>query len=65
MKVRVAKLVCKRCGHDWYPRQADVRICPNCKSANWDRLRKQPKPSTSPESALPFTYIAPKEFADE
>ena len=31
---------CKRCGHEWVPRQVDVRICPKCKSALWDVPKK-------------------------
>jgi hypothetical protein len=30
---------CRRCGHHWLPRIADVRICPACKSARWDQLK--------------------------
>jgi predicted Zn-ribbon and HTH transcriptional regulator len=28
-----------RCGHEWLPRQSEEkpRVCPKCKSANWDR----------------------------
>lgn len=28
-----------RCGHEWLPRDKDEkpRVCPKCKSANWDR----------------------------
>ena len=28
-----------RCGHEWLPRQTDEkpRVCPKCKSPNWDR----------------------------
>lgn len=32
--------ICKRCGHSWYPRQPEVRICPKCKSPYWDKERK-------------------------
>ena len=41
-KVKI-KLTCKRCGNSWYPRLniEDVRICPFCKSARWDTLRKE------------------------
>jgi predicted Zn-ribbon and HTH transcriptional regulator len=34
-------LECRRCGHRWVPRIAEVRICPKCKSARWD----EPKPT--------------------
>jgi len=33
-------LTCKRCGHEWVPRQVDVRICPKCKSPYWDVPKK-------------------------
>lgn len=28
-----------RCGHVWYPRNPNERprVCPHCKSANWDK----------------------------
>ena len=27
-----------RCGHEWLPRGDErPRVCPKCKSANWDR----------------------------
>ena len=30
-----------RCGHAWLPREpAKPRVCPKCKSANWDRPKK-------------------------
>lgn len=41
MKVNIRQLVCKRCGHQWVPRKADVRICPKCKSYLWDIERKE------------------------
>ena len=40
MKVDINKLRCKRCGHEWTPRQEVVRICPRCKSPYWDKKRK-------------------------
>jgi len=39
MKTEVKNLYCKRCGHSWYPRQPEVRICPKCKSPYWDKER--------------------------
>ena len=30
---------CKRCGHSWYPKGPEVRICPKCKSPYWDKAR--------------------------
>ena len=31
-----------RCGHEWLPREKEAkpRVCPKCKSANWDRPKK-------------------------
>jgi len=34
------RLECSRCGYRWYPRKREVRICPKCKSAYWDKPRK-------------------------
>lgn len=31
------ELTCNKCGHRWKPRQEEVRQCPKCKSAWWDR----------------------------
>lgn len=39
--VDVKELSCKRCGHSWYPRQPEVRICPKCKSPYWDKERRR------------------------
>jgi len=39
--VVIQKMNCLRCGHTWTPRQAEIRICPKCKSPYWDRPRKQ------------------------
>jgi len=34
-----------RCGHEWLPREATekVRVCPKCKSANWDQPKRDAK----------------------
>lgn len=40
METNNLKLNCKRCGHSWFPRKSEVRICPKCKSAYFDRPRK-------------------------
>jgi hypothetical protein len=37
MKVTIPKLTCKRCGHSWSPRRAEVRKCPKCNSSWWDK----------------------------
>ena len=39
MKIKIVRLVCKRCGHFWVPKQEDVRICPKCKSASFDKKK--------------------------
>lgn len=37
--VEVTVLSCRcRCGHEWLTRSQDrPRVCPKCKSANWDK----------------------------
>lgn len=37
MKIKINKLQCQRCKHEWMPRVEDVRQCPKCKSAWWDK----------------------------
>ena len=34
-----------RCGHEWFPRNKSEkpRVCPKCKSANWDKPYKYRK----------------------
>ena len=39
VKLRIPTLTCLRCDHHWIPRQADVRLCPKCKSVRWDQPR--------------------------
>ncbi len=39
--IKINSLSCKRCGHKWIPRKADIRICPSCKSPYWDRPKKK------------------------
>ena len=43
MKIRLPHLTClhPKCGYTWTPRQTDVRRCPKCSSANWDKPRKE------------------------
>lgn len=43
MKINLVSLRCKRCGHSWTPRKAEVRICPNCKSPYWDKQKERKK----------------------
>jgi hypothetical protein len=48
MKVEIQKIKCLRCGYEWYPRSADVRRCPKCKSFYWDREKKKKTPCFYP-----------------
>jgi len=43
MKINLEKLKlkCKRCEHRWIPKKEDVRQCPKCKSAYWDKERRK------------------------
>ena len=41
MKVKIKKILCKRCGYKWVPRKTDIRFCPKCHSVYWDRERKK------------------------
>ena len=41
-KIQVQGCQCERCGHKWVPNNIDEEptICPKCKSAYWDKPRK-------------------------
>ena len=41
MQIKVQILECKRCGHNWIPRKTEVRMCPKCKSAWWDKEKEK------------------------
>ncbi len=36
-QIKLTELECKKCGHKWTPRNKEVRQCPKCKSAWWDK----------------------------
>lgn len=42
MEIKLTKVKCLRCGYEWSPRLSDVRKCanPKCRSAYWDRPKK-------------------------
>ena len=40
MEIKLKKLKCERCGHQWIPRVEDVRECPKCKSPYWNVPRR-------------------------
>jgi hypothetical protein len=50
-----------RCGHKWLPREPErPRVCPKCKSANWDRPKRglaqgAVSPEAKQESSTPAT----------
>ena len=37
MKIKLIKLECKKCGHNWTPKKEEIRQCPKCKSVWWDK----------------------------
>jgi predicted Zn-ribbon and HTH transcriptional regulator len=37
LKCKLQKLKCGKCGYEWTPRKEDVRQCPKCKTAYWDK----------------------------
>ncbi|QJW98753.1 hypothetical protein FTUN_6348 [Frigoriglobus tundricola] len=42
-----------RCGHEWLPREATdkPRVCPKCKSANWDRPKQFERKASASQDA--------------
>ena len=62
MTVKISKVSCLRCGHEWVPRGKDITICPLCKSEKFDlpRIRRTNKvaksfmmPTTAPQEEHP------------
>ena len=43
MIIKIPTLECKKCKHRWTPRKTDVRLCPHCKTAYWDKERNVSK----------------------
>lgn len=41
MRIKIDELKCLRCGHEWIPRQKEIRICPRCKSTLWDKPKQR------------------------
>lgn len=37
MRIDLQPISCQRCGHTWFPRIADVKLCPKCRSARFDQ----------------------------
>lgn len=44
-KIKVKKLICKQCGHEWIPRKEKVYQCPNpkCQKFTWDEEKEDVK----------------------
>ena len=44
IKIEVKGYKCERCNHEWIPRKKDYpTLCPNCKSAYWDKPARKKK----------------------
>ena len=41
--IEIKKLECLRCGHQWVARKEEIRVCPKCHSAYWDKPKKEKK----------------------
>jgi len=40
--MEVKKIICKRCGYEWYPKPGNVpKECTKCKSYNYDKPVKR------------------------
>jgi Zn finger protein HypA/HybF involved in hydrogenase expression len=40
MKIKLQKIICKRCGWEWTPRKPEVMVCPKCHSPYFDKEKK-------------------------
>ena len=51
IELKIKGFKCERCDHEWIPRKKEEYpvTCPNCKSAYWDRLRKNKDKKNSQE----------------
>lgn len=52
MLIKQPKLICSRCHYVWIPRIEDVRTCPRCKSALFDKPKKSPYYKPRPKHDL-------------
>jgi predicted Zn-ribbon and HTH transcriptional regulator len=41
MQIKLKKLKCSKCEYEWHPRKTDVRQCPKCKTAYWDKEKEK------------------------
>jgi Zn finger protein HypA/HybF involved in hydrogenase expression len=42
MEVKMKKLKCLRCNHEWYKRTPrNPVLCPSCKSKYWNEVREE------------------------
>jgi len=40
--MKLPELLCKRCGHTWYPRKNTLpTVCPKCTSPYWNKDRRK------------------------
>lgn len=40
MHIKIHRLKCLKCGHEWAPRKSKVRMCPKCKNLRWNEPKK-------------------------
>lgn len=43
MKIKINRIQCFKCKHQWVPRKKDVRQCPKCKTAYWNEKNENIK----------------------
>ena len=41
MKIKILKITCLKCWHEWTPRNPTVRMCPKCKTLYFDKPKKE------------------------
>mgnify|MGYP001599851766 FL=1 len=54
-EIKVTRVTCLRCGHEWQPRKAEVYVCPRCHSALWGVVKpiKSPAGPGGPDQTTP------------
>lgn len=43
MKIKIKKIRCLQCSHQWIPRKEEIKKCPRCQSVWFDKPKKKIK----------------------
>ena len=40
-QIKIPRLKCVKCNHQWTPRNGSVNVCPKCHTKYWDKKYKR------------------------